>query len=63
VSRRLIDAARQLRIRALDAFNEADTDEATQSAELVLDLAALVVRVAEEADQAEARADAAGLGQ
>jgi hypothetical protein len=63
MSRRLIDAAHQLRRRANDAIAGAITTDDTDSAELVRDLAQLVVRLAEEADQAEARADAAGLGQ
>lgn len=62
MSRRLVEAARLVRIRALNAYNDADTVAASDDAELVMDLAALVVRVAEEAEQAEARADAAGLG-
>lgn len=63
MSRRLIDAAQQVYARAYDAYNEADTDETTAAAELVMDLAGVVLRLAKEADQAEARADAAGLGQ
>jgi hypothetical protein len=51
MSRRLIEAARQLRTRANNAYADATTIADTDSAELVMDLAALVVRLAEESDE------------